>query len=353
MVVYATREDVKRALDSKETARTDAQVDRQLASASRGVDGLCHRMFWPEIGTRRFDWPGESPGRPWRLWLDANDLISVTTLTSGGTVLASGDFFLRRSDNREQPPYTHIEINIGSNASFNSGDTYQRAIAITGLWGYTDAETALGTLTAPVDAAQTTVTVDGPTAAEVGVGSLLRLDAERVTVTGRTMTTTGQTLTASVTGEMKGTVLTVADASGFAADEVLLVDGERMLVVDTTPTTVVVRRAWDGSTIAAHTVGAVLYASRRLTVERAALGTTAGTYASGAAVMRWDPPGLVRDLTIGEALSRLTNERAGYARTRKTGDGGGGDRAVQGADLLSLREQVYVAHARKGRARAV
>ena len=33
--VYATREDVMRALDSKPTARNAAQIDRALASASR------------------------------------------------------------------------------------------------------------------------------------------------------------------------------------------------------------------------------------------------------------------------------------------------------------------------------
>src|SRR5690606_22447868 len=54
---YTTRETVKAALDYKETARNDAQVDRAIESASRAVEGLLHRRFYPETATRYFDWP--------------------------------------------------------------------------------------------------------------------------------------------------------------------------------------------------------------------------------------------------------------------------------------------------------
>ena len=67
----------------------------------------------------------------------------------------------------------------------------------------------------------------------------------------------------------------------------------------------------------------------------------------------WQPPGLVRDLTIAEAITRLTNEQAGYAKTRKTGDGGSSERAMDMQALPGLRQQVYATHGRKARIRGV
>ena len=58
--VYATRDDVMQAIDVAETPRSNAQVDRLIAAASRQVDRLCARTFYPTVGTRTLDWPAES-----------------------------------------------------------------------------------------------------------------------------------------------------------------------------------------------------------------------------------------------------------------------------------------------------
>ncbi|PZT70197.1 hypothetical protein DN402_31760 [Streptomyces sp. SW4] len=105
-----------------------------------------------------------------------------------------------------------------------------------------------------------TLTVDGRTSAAVGVGSVLRVGSERMLVTGRTMAATGQTLAADLTVQKKDVTVTVADASGFAVDETVLIDAERMLIVDIAGNTLIVERAVDGSVLAAHTTGAALYA---------------------------------------------------------------------------------------------
>ena len=351
--VYATREDVQRALDSKLTARNSAQIDRALQSASRAVDNdLCHRRFYPEIATRSFNWPDSQSRTSWRLWLDANELISVTTLTSGGTTIASGDFLLE--PDRYGPPYNRLEINLGSSAAFGGGDTHQRDITITGLWGYSNQETTAGTLASAVGSTSTTtVSVDGPAAAALGVGSVLRVDDERMIVTGRSMADTTQNLGSDIDQQVKTVTIPVASTAGFAVDEVILIDGERMLIVDIAGTNLIVKRAWDGSANAAHTTGADVYASRTLTVARGALGTTAATHSGGATVQRWDPPAPVRDLTIAEAVAQLTNEVAGYSRTRKSGDGGTSERAMDATALSSFRDRVYASHGRKGRVRAV
>ncbi|MDN3244158.1 hypothetical protein [Streptomyces sp. ZSW22] len=350
--VYATREDVQRALDVQPSARSSRQIDRALQSASRDVEGLCHRVFYPWQGERRFDWPDSQYRPSWRVWLDDSELISLTSVSSGGNAIPLDDLLLE--PNRSGPPYNRIEINIGTSAAWGGGDTHQQDITITGLWGYRNTETTLSTTTTDLTTTTaTTLNVDGDTSAQVGVGSLLRVDSERLIVTGRTMTATGQSLVADLAVQKNGTSVTVADSSGFAVDETILIGGERMLITDIAGNTLVVERAVDGSTLAAHTTGTTIYAARALTVTRGALGTTAATHTSGTPVHRWDPPGLVRDLTIAEAMNRLGNEQAGYARSRKVGDGGTSERAKNMNDLPDLRGRVYATLGRKARHRAV
>ena len=346
---YATREEIKAELDVKETARSNSRIDRALADATESVYGLCHRIFYPVVAAKSFDYPGPQAGRPWRLWLDANELISVTSLTSGGVTIDSSDFFLE--PNEYGPPYNRLEINLGSSAAFGGGNTHQRDITITGLWGYRNDETTLGATAEALDSSETGIDVDAATSAEVGVGSLLRIDSERVIVTGRQQLDTSQTLGGSgLTNVNNSVTVTVQSGAAFAAGETILIDGERMRVDDIAGNTLIVTRAWDGSTIAAHSVGATIYAPRTLTVERAALGTTAATHTIGATVYRWDPPGSIRQLCVAEALTDLLQGRSGYARTAGAGDN---EREVTGRGLKDLRDRVYVSHGRKARSRAV
>ena len=344
---YATREEIKAELDVKETARSNARIDRALADATDAVHGLCHRVFYPEQDTRYFDWPGPQHARPWRLWLDANEVISVTTLASGGTTIASSDYFLE--PNQYGPPYNRIEIDLDSSAPFGGGDTHQRDITVTGLFGYRNDETTLGATAEALDDSETGVDVDATTSAAVGVGSLLRVDTERIIVTGRTNLDTGQTLGGSgLTNINNSVTVTVQSGAAFAAGETILIDGERMRVDEIAGSTLVVTRAWDGSTIAAHSVGATIYAPRTLTVARGALGTTAATHLTAATVHRWDAPGPVRQLCVAEALTDLLQGRSGYARTAGSGEG---EREVSGRGVADLRKRVYVSHGRKARTR--
>lgn len=352
-VWYATREDVMRALDSKLTARNAGQIDRALESASRDVEALCHRRFYPVQATRYFDWPDSQYRPSWRLWLDDNELASLAALVSGGVTIPPTDYNLE--PNRSGPPYNRIEIKLSSNSAFGGGDTHQRDIQATGLWaGAPVTETTVGATTEALDATETAIDVNGGAAAALGVGSILRVDSERMLVTGRAMADTGQNVGGSgLTAQANSVTLAVSDGTAFAVDEILLIESERMLIVDIAGSQLTVVRAWDGSVLAAHAAGVDIYASRTLTVRRGALGTTAATHSSGAPVIRWDPPGLVRDLVIAEAETRITNEQAGYARTRRTGTSSTNDQVKTARDLPALREQVYNAHGRKARTRSV
>jgi hypothetical protein len=347
---YATREEVKAELDARETARSNARIDRALAAATESVYGLCHRVFYPTVATRYFDWPNSQSGTSWRLWLDDSELVSLTSLASGGTTINLANVLLE--PNRSGPPYNRIEINLDSSASFGGGDTHQRDVTATGVWaGCPLAETQAGATAEALDASETGLDVDAATSAAVGVGSLLRIDDERVIVTGRAQLDTGQTLGGSgLTNVNNSVTATVQSGAAFAAGETILIDGERMRVDDIAGNTLVVTRAWDGSTIAAHTAGATIYAPRTLTVERGALGTTAAAHNSAATVRRWDAPGLVRQLCLAEALTDLLQGRAGYARTAGAGDN---EREVTGRGLKDLRDRVYARHGRKARSRGV
>ncbi|WP_030798967.1 hypothetical protein [Streptomyces sp. NRRL S-337] len=346
---YATREDVKQALDAKETARNNAQVDRAISAASRSVDGLCHRTFYPQQATRSWDWPAAPGPRPWRLWLDANELISLDSLTSGGRAIDTADVLLE--PNQYGPPYNRIELNISSNSTFGGGPTPQRDIVGFGLFGYRDDSTAVGTRTG-LGASETTLTVDAAASAALGVGSLLRLDDERLTVTGRSMADTGQTITADLDQQMKTVMVPVADGSEFAQTETILIDAERMRVEEIAGNNLIVRRAWDGSPNAPHSSGAVIYAPRALRVERGVVGTTAAAHTAGGSVLRWDPPPLVRQLTIAEAVWIIAFESAGGARVLRSGESGKEGKPDLGA-LQALRDATYDEHGRKARTRGV
>lgn len=352
---YASREDVMRALDYKETARAAGAVDRAIEAASDEIEGLTHRRFYPTQATRSFDWPYPGGSRSWRLWLDSNELISIDTLVTGGVTLTEGtDFFLRRSDDLDEPPYTSIEINLAGNAAFGGGPTTQRDITILGLWGFQNSERPAGTLAAAADATGTLIDF---AATDVGVGHLIRVDDERMLVTDRRMLDTGQTLTADLASSNAATTVAVTDGTVYDPDEVVLVDGERMLIIDVAGDSLIVKRAWDGSALAAHTTGTAVYASRRLVVERGALGTTAASHAEGVAVARHVPPPLVRDLGIAEALAQLLQETAGYARGGGVQDNSRGNirssKNQPGLGIDVLRNRVYDAHGRKGRTAAV
>jgi len=339
--VYCHRDEVLAALDVAETARVSAQVDRLIAAASRSVEHLCHRQFYPTKTTRYVEWPSDQLGTAHRVWLDgAHELISLTSVTSGGTALTS--YFLEPQGSG--PPYTRLEVDLSGSDSLTAGDTAQRSIALTGVFGACADTTLSGALAEALDASETGVDVTD--SSSVGVGSLLLVDTEYMQVTRRTLLTTGQTIAADLTASKAAVTVTVASTAGITAGEVITVDAERMLVSDLTATTLIVERAWSGSQLAAHTTGATVYAPRTLTVERGVLGTTAATHTTSTTVYRHTPPPLVQQLTVAETLVALARERSAYARTVGSGEA---IRSASGRDIDDLRKQVYRAHGRKAR----
>jgi hypothetical protein len=316
---YATREDIKSALDVLETARNDGQVDRAIEAASRAVEGLTHRRFYPEIVTRYFDWPQFAPSRPWRLWLENNEVISLSAVTSGGTTISASDYFLRRADGVDESPYTMLEIDLSSSAAFESGSTNQRTIALTGLFGFSDVNVPAGVVNEALDASETAVEVSD--SATIGVGSVLKVDSEYMIVTEKSWLLAPDTLGGTgLTVSMADVTCPAASGSAFVTGEVILLDAEKMKIVDIAGTNLIVKRAWDGSVLATHATGTAIYAKRLLTVTRGALGSTAATHSISAAVRKQVPPGPVINLTVAYALNELLQEGSGFARVAGSGD---------------------------------
>jgi hypothetical protein len=353
---YTTREQVKAALDVAETARANPQVDRAIAAASRTIEGRLHRKFYPQVGTRHFDWPNPQRARPWRLWLDQHELISITSLTAGGVTIDPGDYLLYPDDG---PPYSRLEINLGGSAAFSSGATHQKAIAITGVWGSAPDEEQIGTLTSDLDADPADTADVTWTVTDLGVGAILRIGDERLIVTQRTMVDSGQNTTGALLDRASDVTVPVADGSAYAAGQVLLIDSERMLVVDVAGNQLTVKRAWDGSVLASHSSGADVFHLAGVDIARAQLGSSLAAHGSGAAVYRHVVPGPVSALCVGLALAQVLGEQSGYARpeSRTGGSGATSDsrrRTTEpGAGLPALWADAYAACGRKARIRGV
>lgn len=353
-VFYCTREDVQDAFDVREAAHRSAQIDQAIASASDDIDGWLNRHkhgLAPRTATRYFPWPKKDGGGATKLWLDENELISVTTLTAGGTAIAASDYFLEPVNSG--PPYTNIELDLDSQASFTNSGTAQRAIAVTGLWGIHNDQKTAGTLAEALDASETGVDVSD--ASLVGVGDVLTVESERMLVTGRSSLATGVNLGTALTA-LKSNQTIAGISGGFNVGEVLLIGAERMKIIENNGTDLTVIRAYDGSTLAAHSIGAGLFAYRTLTVERGALGSTAATHSISTAVTKWAVPDLVHDLAKAEAITRLEQEFSAYGARVYSDEAerdSSGTEVVAGRGLTDLRKACARRYKRKFRKAAI
>lgn len=342
---YTTRGAFKAAFDSRDTARNNKQVDAAISAGSDLVDGQLRRVFYPEVDTRYFDWP-TNPS--WKLWLDRNEIIEATTVLIGedSVPLLSADYFLEPKG--DGPPFTTLELNRSTNGSFAHGSTTQNAVAITGLYGYRNDEETSGLLAEALDSTETGVDITDSSV--IGVGSVIRVEAERMQVTRQSMMDTTVNLGVALDADNADDTVSVADGTVFFENEVILIGSEKMLIVEIAGNNLIVERGYDGSTVAAHLIAADLYAPRRLTVVRGVLGTTAAAHNTATAISRWLPPPLVEELCIAEGMNIYQRRTGGWSGLMTIGDGG---KRFENQALAELRERAIQAHGRKLAARGV
>lgn len=337
--VYVTRDTVKEAADVNETARNNRVIDDICESVTRQIEGELHRRFYPELTTRKFDWPNYQSAASHQLYLEGNELIEIVTLTVGGTVVAAGDYILRNAEDLSEPPYDLLEMDLAGSAALSSGDSYQQAIEILGLFGHSNAQTPAGTLNGNITSSATTLDTN---AGAIDVGTVLTTDSERMLVTGKTMVDTTLNLLNTLTASKPEQVIQVTNGTLFAVDEVILIDAERMKIVDIAGNNLIVIRAWDGTTLAAHSITADIYVPRRLTVVRGLTGSTAASHLTAATMTAWKPPGLIGSYGLALALNDNRLRLAGYAPDSFSNKG-----------LVEKAAAAYTTYGRKLRADAI
>jgi hypothetical protein len=206
----------------------------------------------------------------------------------------------------------------------------------------------------------TSTTLDISDGSEVGVGSILLVDSERMLVSDRGMldTAVAQSGTGCTTASKADDILTMASSYTLNVGEVVQLDWEQMRVLAVQPgssTIYKVERAWGGTLLATHS-SAEVYVNRSLTVTRGALGTTAATHLDSADVYVYLIPGLVNELAVAEAINHLQSELSGYQRKVGSIDdmlGGGRDnmraKPAPMDSLNDIRDRCYTALGRKMR----
>lgn len=340
---HVSRATLAATLDFQEVARNNTQMDAALAQATALTEAFLHRGFFPWSGTRTFDWPTRDNPVSWRLRLNDNELISLTSASSGGTALTPASLLLYPQTG---PPYTYIETSLSANDVFQAGNSWQNAVSITGFWGYSRATRAVATLGATITGSQTTLTVSD--SSQLGAGHVILLDNEYMVVRGLTSLTTTQTLQTPLAASAAGTAVVVTNGAAYAIGETILLDAEQMLIVDIASNTLVVKRARNGTVLATHT-GSTVFSPRTLTVDRAACGTTAATHTIGASVALHVVPYATQALTLAEASWIYLQGAQGWMMASNNSDRNVGSLGI----LDDLRRQAQRAVGRKMRQRAV
>jgi hypothetical protein len=320
---YATRDQVKRAGGLFGSDRHPI-IDRTIEAVSDAISRQTRRNFIPKTATKLFRWPQRFSTNSTTLWL-SDDLLSITTLktqaqNTSPTTISSSDYFIE--PNEYGPPYDRIEIDESSTASFESGDTQQRSISVLGSWGYSDNTSSAGTVVSGLssDSAATSMVIsDG---ALIDVGHTLLIESEQIFVTGVTSAAepNSDLLDGALTADRSETV-TVDSGSRYTVDEVILVDAEQMLITGISGNVLTVIRAYNSTTLAAHSNNQAVHVFRTLTIERGVNGTTAATHANSTAISKYVPEYAIQELTIAMVLAQLAQEGSSWGRQVGQGDG--------------------------------
>jgi len=143
---YVEIEQFKSTADLGGTSFMDGDITIALLAASRAVDEMCNRRFWPDSDATqvRYYTPHNS-GR----YVDVDDLITLTTFKTdnGGdgtyeNTWASTDYLLK-PDNAlaDSRPYSRVARHLTGTHLFPL--TYERSVQVTGKFGWTAVPSAI------------------------------------------------------------------------------------------------------------------------------------------------------------------------------------------------------------------
>lgn len=306
-------------------ADLDSLIGSYIEGASQHIENILHRCFIPETAIKYFRWPTRASSGGYILHLEDLDLIAVTLLQAKAqdttpTTIVAADFFTEPTN--EGPPYSRIEIDLSSSAAFESGDTPQRSIAVTGRWGYGEDTKAAGALAEADDGSETALDVTDSSL--IDVGNTILIGTEAMFVSGKTLKDTTANTNAALTAEKSATTVALAAAHGLLvkAGEVITIDSERMLIESISTDTLAVQRAYDGSVLATHSNPSDIYAPRTLTVVRAVNGTTGAAHDTAAAIVKYAPPADIVEFCTARAIANHQQGRSGWTGVIGGSEGG-------------------------------
>ena len=341
--LYATVEAVKAAVGLT-GADKDALILASIEAASEDIEQYLGRRFIPVTQTRQYPYPSRDAS-PHCLRLD-DDLLAITALTKDTddvTAIASTDYFLEPVNSG--PPYDRIELDLSTSEYFSSEGSSQRAIRVTGRWGFSEATKPAGAIATSgglaADAAATTGNVTD--ASLIGVGDTIKIGTEALFVSAKTALTIGTTLNDTLTADENDVTVTLTSGAAAKTGEVLLFDSEKMLVTAITGNNLTVVRAVDGSVLAAHSSGITVYAYRTLTLVRGINGTTAAVHPDATAITKYAPPADIIELCIAQAIANIKQAEGGWLQTLGAGEGAV---TIRGAGLAELKARVRAKYKR-------
>ena len=158
----------------------DAVILAMIEQASRQIDQLTGRRFYPTTETHVFDIPMVDYTDRDTIYLD-DDLLALTTFTNGdASVIASSDYILRSPN---VTPYWAIKLRDTATVGWeqNTAGSSEQVLSVLGIWGWHDryayAWKQVGTLGAAItDTTTKTVTLTaGHTTA---TGQIWKVDNE-------------------------------------------------------------------------------------------------------------------------------------------------------------------------------
>jgi len=174
---YCTLDALKSELGDTGTAN-DARYRRYIANASRAIEDVTGRTFVPVTATKYFDAPVRCPDR---LFLEYDDLLSITTLEDQTGTITAANYWLYPLN---MTPRHSIVLNTTDlGRAFEYDDDPEKAITITGQWGYCNDTVATGlTLGAAIiNTTGTSITLSSTTCE---TGWTLLIDSEALFVAG-------------------------------------------------------------------------------------------------------------------------------------------------------------------------
>lgn len=175
---YCTLNTLKDELGETGTAN-DARLRRYIDNASRAFEATTGRTFIPVTATKYFDIPDTGD----RLYLEYEDLLSLTTLSDDTGTITSAYYWLYPLN--LYPKHT-IKLDVTAlGRYFEYDDDPNKVVAVVGRWGFSEDTVATG-LTLGAAIASTTATSIVLSGAGCEVGWTLLVDTEAMFVSNVT-----------------------------------------------------------------------------------------------------------------------------------------------------------------------